>query len=71
MNTQTSILLILLVFISLTSCHKDEKCYDPTNPDCENYDSCKKVIKPSALFITEQLMIDDTKILLGLKVIPF
>ncbi len=42
----------MTVFI-VFSCCKDEDCFDPSNPDCENYDPCFGVERPTAKFAIE------------------
>ncbi|HBH07116.1 MAG TPA: hypothetical protein DDX92_10995 [Flavobacteriales bacterium] len=45
--------LVLMTAFSLQTC-KHEHCFDPTDPDCENYDPCHAYQRPSAKF--EMLM---------------
>lgn len=47
--------LFMLLFVA---CCKDD-CYEPTNPDCENYDPCYDKSLPSAQFIIEQIEINE------------
>ena len=54
---KTSFLFLTLALVS-TSCKKEPpKCYDPANPDCENYDPCYGVEKLSAAFVMEDVAI--------------
>lgn len=49
-----ALILFLALALAGTGCKKElPKCYDPANPDCENYDSCYGVEKPSAAFVME------------------
>jgi hypothetical protein len=51
---------LLIAFITtIFSCKKDNKCYDPTNPDCENYDPCHNAKMHSADFIIEHNIPDE------------
>lgn len=43
---------VLLIFIAFSSCRK--KCYDASNPECENYNSCFGKKPPSANFTMQQ-----------------
>ena len=46
-------LITLLVFLVLVACRKeqgDQICWDPANPDCENYDPCYGETEVSADF---------------------
>ena len=53
------IFYLLAVFLVLSSCKKDE-CKDPTNPDCENYDPCYGISMPTAKFLMEEQIWDDS-----------
>lgn len=46
--------LLLLLLFSTEACKK--KCYDKTNPDCENYDPCYGRSETKAQFIIEQYL---------------
>jgi hypothetical protein len=46
-------ILFGLIPVMLQTC-KHEHCFDPTDPDCENYDPCHAYQRPSAKF--EMLM---------------
>ena len=47
-------LILVAIFAVLSGCNKENKCYDATNPDCENYNPCFTQTKPSAKFIMEE-----------------
>lgn len=36
------------------SCGKDERCLNPRNPNCDNYDPCYGKVQPSAAFLMEE-----------------
>ena len=42
--------LIILLALGLVKCRKDNKCTDPTNPKCSNYDPCYSVHPLSSAF---------------------
>jgi hypothetical protein len=46
----TCLFVTAFLLLSLPACKK--KCHDPQNPECEDYDPCYGVIKPSADFKT-------------------
>jgi hypothetical protein len=53
------IIFSIAFIITIFSCKKDNKCYDPTNPDCENYDPCHNAKMHSADFIIEHNIPDE------------
>lgn len=40
MGTKTSIIILFVSILTLWGCKPDKECFDPTNPECENYDPC-------------------------------
>lgn len=41
---------ILAILAILSCCKNDDDCFDPSNPECENYDPCYGIERPTAKF---------------------
>lgn len=54
------VVLPIMTLILVFSCCKDEDCSDPSNPECENYDPCYRISLPSAKFLMEEQIWDDS-----------
>src|SRR5690554_839528 len=55
LKSKYSLFVAATIILLTTSCDPDDDntCYDPTNPECENYDPCYGKEEPNAMFFME------------------
>lgn len=47
---RSSLVWLVMLIMSVSACHKDNKCHDPSDPACDNYNPCSTVHALSAGF---------------------